>query len=106
MSTEKEELFEYDEDAAVSFVRKNNPGLELSDEEINYIIDLVYEYYESRGFLDEESEDEVEIADDELCEYVAAKAAKEKIFTLTDEAIAAVVQGELDYCDSLGLFEK
>ena len=54
-----------DEEEAVKFIRKNNPGLSLSDDEINYIIDLMYDYYESRGFLEEKSEEEVEIADDD-----------------------------------------
>ena len=89
MNTEKDDLLVYDEEEAVKFIRKNNPGLSLSDDEINYIIDLMYDYYESRGFLDEKSEEEVEIADDKLSE----------------EDITTVVQGELDYCDSLGVFE-
>ena len=61
MNTEKDDLLVYDEEEAVKFIRKNNPGLSLSDDEINYIIDLMYDYYESRGFLDEKSEDLVDI---------------------------------------------
>lgn len=105
MSTQNNDLFEYDEDDAVKFIRKNNPQLALSDDEINYIIDLIYDYYESRGFFAEETEPEVEIADDELITYVIQKSQKEDIYTLTEENIATVVQGELDYCDSLGIFE-
>lgn len=105
MSTQNNDLFEYDEDDAVKFIRKNNPQLALSDDEINYIIDLIYDYYESRGFFAEEAEPEVEIADDELITYVIQKSQKEAIYTLTEENIATVVQGELDYCDSLGIFE-
>ena len=49
MNTEKDDLLVYDEEEAVKFIRKNNHGLSLSDDEINYIIDLMYDYYESRG---------------------------------------------------------
>lgn len=105
MTTEKNDLLVYDEDDAVKFIRKNNPSLTLDDNQINYIIDLVYDYYESRGLLDEDKEESVEIADDELIEYVIASARKEKIYTLSDEDVAVVVEGELDYCDSLGVFE-
>ena len=51
MTTEKNDLLTYDEDDAVKFIRKNNPSLALDDNQINYIIDLVYDYYESRGLL-------------------------------------------------------
>lgn len=105
MTTEKNDLLTYDEDEAVKFIRKNNPSLALDDEQINYVIDLMYEYYESRGLLDEEKDEAVEIADDELIEYVISKTRKEKIYTLSDDDITAVVAGELDYCDSLGIFE-
>ena len=105
MTTEKNDLLTYDEDEAVKFIRKNNPSLALDDEQINYVIDLMYEYYESRGLLDEEKDEAVEIADDELIEYVFSKTQKEKIYTLSDDDITAVVEGELDYCDSLGIFE-
>lgn len=105
MTTEKNDLLTYDEDEAVKFIRKNNPSLALDDEQINYVIDLMYEYYESRRLLDEEKDEAVEIADDELIEYVISKTRKEKIYTLSDDDITAVVEGELDYCDSLGIFE-
>ena len=96
MTTEKNDLLTYDEDDAVKFIRKNNPSLALDDNQINYIIDLVYDYYESRGLLDEDKEESVEIADDELIEYVIASARKEKIYTLSDEDIAAVVEFKTD----------
>lgn len=105
MNTEKDDLLVYDEEEAVKFIRKNNPGLSLSDDEINYIIDLMYDYYESRGFLDEKSEEEVEIADDDLIEYAVANTRKDGIYKLSEEDITTVVQGELDYCDSLGVLK-
>ena len=83
MTTEKNDLLTYDEDDAVKFIRKNNPSLDLDDNQINYIIDLVYDYYESRGLLDEDKEESVEIADDELIEYVIASARKEKTVLLS-----------------------
>ena len=39
MNTEKDDLLVYDEEEAVKFIRKNNPGLSLSDDEINNKLD-------------------------------------------------------------------
>ena len=55
MSQEKKVL-EYDEDDSLRFIRENLPEEmldEFSDDEINYIVDLVYDFYEEKGFLDE-----------------------------------------------------
>ena len=109
MSEENELQFEYDDDAAIAFIRNYLP-LEVkekfSDDELNYIIDLIYEYYENEGYLDEDDEDkEIEIDEDELTEFVIKQAKKDKIGKFEAEDIIFIVQGELAYCDSLDIFE-
>ena len=112
MSQEKKVL-EYDEDDSLRFIRENLPEEmldEFSDDEINYIVDLVYDFYEEKGFLDEnEDEDsEIEINEDELLEYIGRNARKNREILgrdYTDEQIEAIVAGELSYCDTLNLFD-
>lgn len=101
-------VLEYDEDESVKFIQGHLPEdmqNEFSDDEINYIVDLIYEFYEEKGFLDENDEAEVEIDEDELLEYVVKNARKDAIRKYTDDQIEAIVTGELAYCDSLNLFE-
>lgn len=101
-------ILEYDEDESVKFIRKSLPEEmqnEFSDDEINYIVDLVYEFYEEKGFLDEDDDKDIEIDEDELLDYVIENARKDKIREFTDEQIEAIVAGELAYCDTLNLFE-
>ena len=100
MSKDKS-IIEYDEDESVKFIRKSLP----SDDEINYIVDLVYEFYEEKGFLDEDDDKDIEIDEDELLDYVIKNARKDKIRDFTDEQVEAIVAGELAYCDTLNLFE-
>ena len=107
MSKEKT-IIEYDEDESVKFIRKRLPEEmqnEFSDDEINYIVDLVYEFYEEKGFLDEDDDKDIEIDEDELLDYVIKNARKDKIRDFTDEQIEAIVAGELAYCDTLNRFE-
>lgn len=107
MSKEKT-IIEYDEDESVKFIRKSLPEEmqnEFSDDEINYIVDLVYEFYEEKGFLDEDDDKDIEIDEDELLDYVIKTARKDKIRDFTDEQVEAIVAGELAYCDTLNLFE-
>ena len=54
--------------------------------------------------MDDNEDEDVEINEDELIDYVAANAKKAG-FNLSEDEIEAIVQGELSYCDSLGMFE-
>ena len=106
--SEEKTIMEYDEDESVKFIRQSLPEdmqKEFSDDEINYIVDLVYEFYEEKGFLDEDDDKDIEIDEDELLDYVIKNARKDKIREFSDEQIEAIVAGELAYCDTLNLFE-
>lgn len=79
----------------------------LSDDDIVYFVDLIYDYYESRGYMDEDlDEDEaIEVDEDELVEYVVRNARKDGVGKFEPEQIRFVVQGELEYCQSINLFD-
>lgn len=107
MKTNEEDLLEYDEDAAVQFIRNQLPQelkTKFSDDDLNYIVDLIYEYYESKGYLSEEAE-EVEVDLDDLTAFVVKNAKKDKVGHYTDEEIRFIVDGEIAYCENLGIFE-
>ena len=107
MSDEKKVL-EYDEEDSLKFIQEHLPEEmkdEFTDDEINYIVDLIYEFYEEKGFLDESDDSEIEIDEDELLDYIFENARKDDIREYTDEQIEAIVAGELAYCDTLNLFD-
>ena len=107
MSEKKKEL-EYDEDDSLRFIQEHLPEEmkgEFSDDDINYIVDLIYEFYEDKGYLDANEESEIEIDEDELLDYIFDNARADNIREYTDEQIEAIVAGELAYCDTLNLFD-
>lgn len=109
MSKNDEELF-YDEDDSVKFIQNYLPQEykgKFSDDDIIYIVDLIYDYYESNGFLSEDNDDDevVEINEDELVSYVIKNAQKDGVGKFEPEAITFIVQGELNYCESINMFE-
>ena len=63
----EDELLGYDDTASVAFIRNYIPQeLKelLSDDDIVYFVDLIYDYYESRGYLsDDDADDEEPIGD-------------------------------------------
>lgn len=109
MSNEKD-LIQYDEDDAVKYIQNYLPQDikgKYSNDEINYIIDIVYEFYEEKGFMDDDSEGEilVDIDEDEIVSYVLKNTKKDKINNFSAEDISFIIQGELAYCESIGIFE-
>lgn len=111
--SQKDNVLEYDEDDSLRFIRENLPEEmqnEFSDDEINYIVDLIYDFYEDKGYLDgaDDDDSEIEIDEDELLEYIYKNARKNKEIigrAYTDEQVEAIVAGELAYCDTLNLFD-
>lgn len=109
MSTELDPIG-YDEDDAVKFIQNYLPQEvkgKYSDDEINYIIDVIYEFYEKKGLLDENTSDEdvIDIDEDELIEFVLKNTKKDKISNFSSDEITFIIQGELAYCESLDIFE-
>ena len=107
----EDELLGYDDTASVAFIRNYIPQeLKelLSDDDIVYIVDLIYDYYESRGYLSDEDQDgdePIDIDEDELLEYVVRNAKKDGVGKFDTDQSRFVVQGELEYCESINLFD-
>ena len=102
--------FLYDDDAAVKFISNylpENIKSKFNDDDINYIIDLIYEFYDSKGLMDEDDDDDkdVEINEDELIAFVVKNALSDGVGKYDADDVSFIVQGELEYCDSIGMFE-
>lgn len=107
--SDKNDSIEYDEDDAVKYIQKYLPqemNGKFSNDDINYIIDIVYDFYESKGLMDEIDEDTtIDIDEDEMIQYILKYTKKDKVNNFSEEDIAIIVQGELAYCESIGIFE-
>lgn len=101
--------FIYDETDSVNFIQNFLPQDmkgKFSNDDINYIVDLIYEYYESEGMLDEGKDDqEIEIDEDKLTNFVIKNAQKDNVGKYTPNEISFIIQGELAYCDSIHIFD-
>lgn len=108
MSANDEDFMPYDDEEAIKFIRNQIPQElkeKFSDDDLYYIVDLIYEFYEKNGFMDADEESEVEIDLDELTTYVIKHAKKDKVGVYTEDEIRFVIDSEIAYCDSIGVFE-
>lgn len=91
----------FDDAEAVKFIQEHLPidaKDKFTDDEVFYISDVIFDYYESNGYLDEE--DEVDIDMEDLTEYVI-KNSKRDGFKFDPELVRWVIECEMDYEESL-----
>lgn len=72
----------------------------FTEEELYYFIDVIGEYYVD--LLEKHSgEEDIDINVEEVAEYVARQAKKDKMGDFSPEDLRWVVDGELEYGESL-----
>lgn len=106
--SQENDFLPFDDDQAVAFIRPRLPQEiqeKYSDNEIIYIGDIVYDFYEQKGFFDESNNDEIDLDVDELVDFVKKSLKKDKDAQYDDEDVELLVRGELDYEEHLGMWE-
>ena len=107
------EDLEYNEDEAVKFILNHLPAeikKTVKNDDIEYILDVIYDFYHERGYLDEEDEESdevVDIAENEIFEYIINQVSiDQKSEQLTEPVVGAILDGEYEYCKSIGIFDE
>ena len=79
----------------------------FSEDELYYFLDLIVEYYSESGILDAQPDADgyVDIDLEQVVEYIVQEAKKDEVGEYDPEEILFVVQGEMDYGNSLGQVE-
>ena len=107
MSTEDDFLLDAEDDArAVAFIQSYLPQDlkdKFTEDDLYYILDLIAEYYTSSECLDAEPDEEgyIDIDLDKVVDYIVKAAKKEGMGPYEAEDVFFVVQGEMEYGDSL-----
>ncbi len=75
----------------------------FSDDEFYYFLDLIDEYYSQSGILDAEPDADgyVDIDLEKIVDYIIEEARKDEMGNYDPEEILFIVQGEMDYAESL-----
>ena len=87
------------------FIVKNKQELKekFSDDEFYYFLDLIDEYYSQSGILDAQPDADgyIEIDLGKIVDYIVKEAHKDEMGDYDPEEILFVVQGEMEYTESL-----
>ena len=107
MAQEDEFLMDdLDDEKTIEFIKNYLPQDlkdKFSDDEFYYFLDLIDEYYVDSGILDSQADADgyVDIDLDKIVDFIVKEARKDKMGEYNPEDILFVVQGELEYTESL-----
>ena len=95
-----------DDEKTIEFIKNYLPQdlkEKFSDDEFYYFLDLIDEYYVESGILDAQPDSDgcVEIDLEKIVDYIVKEAKKDDMGNYDPEEILFVVQGEMEYTESL-----
>ncbi|MBQ0083122.1 MAG: hypothetical protein MJ001_04485 [Paludibacteraceae bacterium] len=94
-----------DDSKCIAYILEHiDPKLNVTDNDIQYVLDLICEYYDENGLMDD-SNDEAEIAEDDMLNFIMAAVRKEKIVNLSEEQLTAIIEQEYEFGKKEGLYE-
>ena len=108
MKTQEDDLLVYDEDDAVKFILNFLPEdakKSIDDSKIEYVLDVVYEFYDENGLIEEDSTEEASIDEEEMFKYILKVSKKDKM-QLTEEEVQLILEGEFEYGKTIGIYRE
>ncbi|MEI7503576.1 MAG: hypothetical protein WCJ61_09865 [Paludibacter sp.] len=108
MKTQEEDLLVYDEDEAVAFILDFIPTEakdRIDEDKIEYVLDVVYDFYDENGLIDEDSTEEASIDEEEMFKFILKCSKKDKM-ELNEDDIQLILDGEFEYGKSLGIYRE
>ena len=99
-------LDDLDDEKTIEYIRNYLPQElkeKFSDDEFYYFLDLIDEYYSQSGILDNKPDENgyIEIDLGEIVDYIVKEAHKDEMGEYDPEEILFIVQGEMEYTESL-----
>ncbi|MBP1638801.1 MAG: hypothetical protein H6Q17_384 [Bacteroidetes bacterium] len=106
---EIDDLPEFDDDEAISFILKYIPqelNAKITEDDVAYILDVIYDFYESNGLIEEDSTEEASIDEEDMLKFVMKAIKKDKVINLSEEEVQILLNGEFEYGKSIGIYDE
>ena len=100
-------LEDQDDEQTIEFIKQYLPQElkeKFTDEDLYYILDVIVEYYTTSGCLDVEPDEEgyINIDQDAIVDFILKASQKDGMGPYEADDVFFVVQGEMEYGNSLG----
>ena len=108
MAKEKD-LIEFEDQDAIYIILNylSSTDFSASEEEVQYVLDLIYEYYEQNDLMEDDvATDNAMVDEDEMLNFVFNLMKKENIFGLEKDLLQVILDGEYEYGKSIGIYTE
>ncbi len=99
---------EFDDSKCVEFILNLIPEQDregITEDDIQYVLDVIYDFYESEGLLDENVASDGYVDETAELEFIR-RAAKRDGINLNDEQIQLILDGEFEYGKQIGIYDE
>lgn len=99
---------EFNDAECIKFIKGYIPEQDLegvSEEDIQFVLDSIYDFYEEEGLIDEDDATEAIIDEDKELQYVL-NSCREEGKQITEEQIKLILTAEYEFGVELGIYDE
>lgn len=107
--SEEKDLIEVDDTECINFILNNLPKElknKVTDDDIQYVLDLICEYYAENDLIEEDTVEEATIAEEDMFNFILATIRKEKIIEMDEYTLEAILDAEFEYGKTIGIYTE
>ena len=103
------DFIEVDDMECINFILNHLPEElqgKVSDDDIQYVLDLICEYYAANDLIEEDTVEEATIAEEDMFNFIMAAIRKEKIIDIDEYTLEVILDGEFEYGKTIGIYTE
>jgi hypothetical protein len=77
---------------------------DIDESKVEYVLDVIYEYYDENGLIQEDTAEEASIDEEDMFAYIRKCAKKDKM-DVSDDEIQIMLEAEYQYGKSIGVYD-
>ncbi len=99
---------EFDDSKCIEYILNLIPEQDregITEDDVQYVLDVIYDFYEEEGLLEENMASDGYVDEDKELEYIH-RACKRDGIELNYEQIQLILDGEFEYGKSIGIYAE
>ena len=107
--SEEKDFIEVDDTECIKFILNYLPEDlkgKVSDDDIQYVLDLICEYYAENDLIEEDVVEEATIAEEDMFNFILAAIRKEQVIEMDEDTLAVILDGEFEYGKTIGIYTE
>ena len=107
--SEEKDFIEVDDTECIKFILNYLPAElkeKVTDDDVQYVLDLICEYYSANDLIEEDTVEEATIAEEDMFNFIWAAIRKEQIVEMDEYTLEAILDAEFEYGKTIGIYTE